>query len=115
MYVSSYSKKDDTSSCWVRVTQNWGGKGWGGMFIPHAGQEVVVQFLEGDPDMPLITGRVYNAENMPPVALPGGKTQSIIRDHGANEILMEGDAGSQRISIYSPTSETWFSIGSPKP
>lgn len=110
-----YSKKDDTSSCWVRVSQNWGGKGWGGMFIPHVGQEVIVQFLEGDPDMPLITGRVYNAENVPPVALPGGKTQSIIRDHGANEILMEGDAGSQRISIYSPTSETWFSIGSPKP
>jgi len=110
-----YSKKDDTSSCWIRVSQNWGGKGWGGMFIPHVGQEVIVMFLEGDPDMPLITGRVYNAENMPPVALPGGKTQSIIRDHGANEILMEGDGGSQRITMYSPHGETSFSIGAPKP
>jgi uncharacterized protein involved in type VI secretion and phage assembly len=101
-----YSKKDDTSSCWIRVSQNWGGKGWGGMFIPHVGQEVIVQFLEGDPDMPLITGRVYNAENMPPVPLPGGKTQSIIRDHGGNQIIMEGDGGSQQIAFYSPTSNT---------
>ena len=68
-----YSKKDDKSSCWIRVSQNWGGKGWGGMFIPHVGQEVIVQFLEGDPDMPIITGRVYNAENMPPVELPAGQ------------------------------------------
>jgi len=70
-------------------------------------------FLEGDPDMPLITGRVYNAENMPPVALPGGKTQSIIRDHGANEIRMEGDGGNQRITLYSPHGETSISIGAP--
>jgi type VI secretion system secreted protein VgrG len=106
-----YGKKNDKSSCWVRVSQNWGGKGWGGMFIPHAGQEVIVQFLEGDPDMPLITGRVYNAENMPPVELPAGKTKSVIRDHGANQILLEGDAGKQRITMYSPHSETYFSIG----
>jgi type VI secretion system secreted protein VgrG len=110
-----YGKKDDKSSCWIRVSQNWGGKGWGGMFIPHVKQEVIIQFLEGDPDSPLITGRVYNAENMPPVGLPAGKTQSIIRDHGANEILMEGDGGGQRITMYSPTSETMFSIGAPKP
>jgi type VI secretion system secreted protein VgrG len=106
-----YGKRDEKSSCWIRVSQNWGGKGWGGMFIPHTGQEVIVQFLEGDPDSPLITGRVYNAENMPPVELPGGKTQSIIRDHGANEILMEGDGGKQRITMYSPHSETFFSMG----
>ena len=108
-----YSKKDDTSSCWIRVSQNWGGKGWGGMFIPHTGQEVIVQFLEGDPNMPLITGRVYNGANMPPVELPGGKTQSIIRDHGANEIRMEGEGGNQRITLYSPHGETSISIGAP--
>ncbi len=107
-----YGTKDDKSSCWVRVSQNWGGKGWGGMFIPHVGQEVIVQFLEGDPDMPLITGRVYNADNMPPVPLPGGKTQSIIRDHGANQIIMEGDGGKQQIALYSPTSDTSIIIGS---
>jgi Type VI secretion system/phage-baseplate injector OB domain len=106
-----YGKKDDKSSCWIRVSQNWGGKGWGGMFIPHVGQEVIVQFLEGDPDSPLITGRVYNAENMPPVPLPGGKTQSIIRDHGGNEIVMEGAAGGQRMRLFSPTHNTWCHLG----
>jgi type VI secretion system VgrG family protein len=108
-----YGKKDDKSSCWIRVSQNWGGKGWGGMFIPHVGQEVIVQFLEGDPDMPLITGRVYNAENMPPVELPGGKTQSIIRDHGANEIKMQGEAGKQSIRMFSPHANTIFKMGAP--
>jgi len=106
-----YGKKDDKSSCWIRVSQNWGGKGWGGMFIPHVGQEVIVQFLEGDPDSPLITGRVYNADNMPPIALPGGKTKSIIRDHGGNEIVMEGSAGGQQMRLYSPTHETTVTLG----
>jgi type VI secretion system secreted protein VgrG len=108
-----YGKRDEKSSCWIRVSQNWGGKGWGGMFIPHTGQEVIVQFLEGDPDSPLITGRVYNAENMPPVELPAGKTQSVIRDHGANQIIMEGDDGKQQITLFSPHSETFFSLGAP--
>ena len=81
------------------------------MFIPHVGQEVIVQFLEGDPDSPLITGRVYNADNMPPVALPGGKSQSIIRDHGGNEIIMEGAAGGQKMRLHSPTHETTLTLG----
>jgi type VI secretion system secreted protein VgrG len=106
-----YGKWDDKSSCWIRVSQNWGGKGWGGMFIPHVGQEVIVHFLEGDPDSPLITGRVYNAENMPPIELPAGKTQSVIRDHGANQIIMEGDGGKQQIHILSPTSGTIMTMG----
>jgi type VI secretion system secreted protein VgrG len=108
-----WDKRDDKSSCWIRVSQNWGGKGWGGMFVPHVGQEVIVQFLEGDPDYPIITGRVYNAEQMPPVELPAGKTQSAIRDHGSNHIILEGDAGKQQIAMYSPHSETWFSLGAP--
>jgi type VI secretion system secreted protein VgrG len=49
-------KRDDKSSCWVRVSQNWAGAGWGGVFVPHVGHEVVVSFLEGDPDQPLVTG-----------------------------------------------------------
>jgi type VI secretion system secreted protein VgrG len=110
-----YGQGNDESSCWIRVSQNWGGKGWGGMFIPHVGQEVIVQFLEGDPDSPIITGRVYNAENMPPVALPAGKTQSVIRDHGSNQIIMEGEGGTQRMTIFSPTSSTWITIGAPDP
>src|SRR4029077_5277711 len=68
-----YSKADENSSCWVRVSQNWAGKNWGGMFIPHVGQEVIVECLEGDPDRPIITGRVYNADQMPPLDLPAHK------------------------------------------
>jgi hypothetical protein len=68
-------------------------------------------FEEGDPDRPIVTGRVYNAENMPPIALPGGKSQSIIRDHGGNEIIMEGAAGAQKMRLYSPTHETTLTLG----
>jgi type VI secretion system secreted protein VgrG len=106
-------KRDENSSCWIRVSQNWGGKGWGGMFIPHTGQEVIVEFLEGDPDRPLVTGRVYNAENMPPVELPAGKTQSIIRDHGGNEIIMQGTAGGQQMRLFSPHAASSITIGAP--
>lgn len=106
-------KKDANSSCWVRVSQNWGGPKWGGMFIPHIGQEVIVEFEEGDPDRPLITGRVYNAEAMPPLELPAGKTKSIIRDHGGNEIVMEGHDGIQQIRMFSPYAETEFIMGAP--
>lgn len=112
-YWDRYGKRDDKSSCWIRVSQNWGGKGWGGMFIPHVGQEVIVEFLEGDPDQPLVTGRVYNAENMPPVALPAGKTKSIIRDHGGNQIRMEGAAGSEQLHLFSPFANSKLSLGAP--
>lgn len=69
-------KSDENSSCWVRVSQVWAGSNWGGMHIPRIGQEVVVSFLEGDPDRPLITGRVYNEDMMPPYPLPDNQTQS---------------------------------------
>ena len=92
-------KRDDKSSCWVRVSQNWAGKGWGGVFIPHVGQEVVVAFLEGDPDMPLVTGRVYNGENIKAIDLPANKTQSSIQDHSGNFITMEGKGGVQDIRV----------------
>ena len=65
-------KKNEKSSCWIRVSQPWAGKNWGSISIPRIGQEVVVDFLEGDPDQPIITGRVYNAELMPPYALTRG-------------------------------------------
>jgi type VI secretion system secreted protein VgrG len=110
-YWDRYGKRDDQSSCWIRVSQNWGGKGWGGMFIPHVGQEVIVMFEGGDPDLPLITGRVYNAENMPPLELPANKTQNILRDHGANEIKMQGEGGKQSIRMFSPYGETVFKLG----
>ena len=80
-----YGKDDENSSCWVRVSQLWAGKKWGGIHIPRIGQEVLVSFLEGDPDQPLITGRVYNADNMPPYDLPANKTQSGIKSRSTKE------------------------------
>lgn len=69
-------KKDENSSCWVRVSQPWAGASWGAHFWPRVDHEVVVQFLEGDPDRPLVTGSVYNADNMPPYELPANYTRS---------------------------------------
>jgi len=93
-------KKDDKSSCWVRVSQNWAGKGWGGVFIPHVGQEVVVSFLEGNPNMPMVVGRVYNGENSKAISLPANKTQSAIQDHSGNHLLMEGKGGAQEVRLH---------------
>jgi len=90
-------KKDENTCCWVRVSQEWAGKGWGGMQIPHVGHEVIVAFLEGDPDRPLIVGRVYNAEQSAPMPLPAEKTRSVLRDYGGNETVMEGAKGKQFI------------------
>ena len=94
-----YGKHDDKSSCWIRVSQSWAGSGWGGVHLPHVGHEVVVSFLEGDPDRPLITGRVYNGENRKTMSMPDNKTQSGLKDHSGNEILMEGKSGSEDIRI----------------
>ncbi|MBV9504950.1 MAG: type VI secretion system tip protein VgrG [Acidobacteriia bacterium] len=99
-------KSDENSSCWIRVAQNWAGKKWGVMFIPRIGQEVIVDFLEGDPDQPIITGRVYNAEQIPPYTLPDEKTKSTIKSlsskggGGFNEIRFEDKKGSEQIFIH---------------
>ncbi len=96
-------KKDDKTSCWIRVAQLWAGEGWGAMFIPRIGHEVIVDFIEGDPDRPIITGRVYNAANMPPYALDGEKTKSTIKSNsskgggGFNEYRFEDKKGSEEI------------------
>jgi type VI secretion system secreted protein VgrG len=95
-----YGKHDDKSSCWIRVSNSWGGRGWGAVNLPHVGHEVVVSFLEGDPDRPLVTGRVYNGENMTAMGMPDNKTQSAMRDHSGNEIVMEGKSGSQDIRVH---------------
>jgi type VI secretion system secreted protein VgrG len=100
-----YAKGDESSSCWVRVAQVWAGSGWGGIHIPRIGQEVIIDFLEGDPDAPIITGRVYNADNMPPYALPGNQTQSGLRSHSTkgggadnfNELRFEDKKGSEEV------------------
>jgi type VI secretion system secreted protein VgrG len=79
------SANDETSSCWVRVSQNWAGSGWGSMHIPRIGQEVIVDFLEGDPDRPIVTGRVYNGDNPVPFALPANQTQSGVKSRSTKE------------------------------
>lgn len=99
-------KKDDKSSCWIRVSQPWGGAGQGGMFIPRVNQEVVVQFLEGDPDRPLIVGRVYNGENPVPHGLPAAKNISTIRSvstpggDGFNEIKFDDTKGTEEMFVH---------------
>jgi type VI secretion system secreted protein VgrG len=96
-------KNDENSSCWIRLAQGWAGKAWGAMFLPRIGQEVVVTFLEGDPDRPLITGSVYNAEQTVPYALPGEQTKSTIKSNtskdggGFNEIRFEDKKDSEEI------------------
>ena len=78
-YWDRYGEKNEKSSCWIRVSTPWAGTEWGMIHIPRIGQEVVVSFIAGNPDRPLITGMVYNADNMPPYALAANKTQSGIK------------------------------------
>ncbi|MER9595807.1 type VI secretion system tip protein TssI/VgrG [Mesorhizobium sp. M0244] len=98
-------KKDQNSSCFVRVSQTWAGSGWGFIQIPRIGQEVIVDFIEGDPDLPIITGRVYNAAQMPPYGLPGNATQSGWKSDsskgggGYNELMFEDKAGSELVNF----------------
>ena len=98
-------QRDSTSSCWIRVAQNWAGKKWGAFFFPRVGQEVLVDFINGDPDQPIISGAIYNADLMPPYALPAEKTQSGIKtrstkEGGAdnfNELRFEDKKGSELV------------------
>ncbi len=103
-----YGKRNDQSSCWVRVSSPWAGKSFGFVQIPRIGQEVVVSFLEGDPDQPLVTGRVYNAEQMPPWELPSNATQSGVLTRSskggaygnANAIRFEDRKGAEQLWIH---------------
>jgi type VI secretion system secreted protein VgrG len=100
------NRRDQSSSCWIRVATLWSGQNWGTIHLPRVGQEVVVDFLEGDPDRPIIMGSVYNAANMPPYTLPANKTQSgIITEssqggNGYNQIRFEDKKGSEEVRIH---------------
>jgi len=103
-----YGQKNDLSSCWVRASHPMAGKNWGMVMIPRIGQEVIVDFLEGDPDQPIITGRVYNADQMPPWELPANKTQSGFLTRStpggsaanANAIRFEDKKGSEQLWLH---------------
>jgi type VI secretion system secreted protein VgrG len=101
-------RNDANSSCWLRVATPWAGKQWGMIHIPRIGNEVIVEFLEGDPDRPIITGMVYNPDSMPPYLLPDNKTQSGIKTRSSpkgesehfNEIRFEDKKGAEEIYVH---------------
>ncbi|KZK94485.1 MULTISPECIES: type VI secretion system tip protein VgrG [unclassified Pseudovibrio] len=100
-----HGKKNDTSSCWIRVSSNWAGASWGHIAIPRIGHEVIVDFLEGDPDQPIITGRTYHNNNKSPYQLPDHKTKMVIRSDshkgdGFNEISFEDQSGEEQIYVH---------------
>lgn len=107
------NSKDETSSCWIRVSTPWAGRNWGTVAVPRIGQEVIVQFEEGNPDRPIITGMLFNKKNMPPNGLPAAATKMGMRSNsspgggGANEIVMEDKKGAEELNI---TAERDYSL-----
>jgi type VI secretion system secreted protein VgrG len=99
-------KNDENSSCWIRVDYGWAGKNWGGIFLPRIGQEVIVSYLDGDPDRPLITGAVYNSEQTVPYALPAEQTKSTVKTNtskggaGFNEIRFEDKKENEELYFH---------------
>ncbi|HEX8985868.1 MAG TPA: type VI secretion system tip protein TssI/VgrG, partial [Bryobacteraceae bacterium] len=112
--VQFWWDRGSTRSCWIRVASLWAGSGWGMQHVPRVGQEVVVTFLDGDPDRPLIVGSVYNPSQMPPFSLPENKTQSGIRTHStpggvageSNEIRFEDNKGHEEIYLHAQKDRT---------
>lgn len=100
-----YCPGNEDSSCWIRVSQAWAGAGFGNLAIPRVGQEVIVDFLNGDPDQPIIMGRTYHQDNRSPGSLPGTKTQMTIRSKtykggGFNELRFEDATGQEQVYIH---------------
>ncbi len=97
---------DEHSSCWIRVMQPWGGKAWGFFFIPRIGMEVVVHFIDGDPDRPLVAGSVYNGDHAPPYKLPDEKTKSTLKSEstigggGFNELRFDDNKDNEEIYVH---------------
>jgi type VI secretion system secreted protein VgrG len=99
-----HGEPNENASCFIRVSQPWAGKGWGSMATPRIGQEVIVEFLEGDPDRPIITGRVYNGETKPPYAagngVVSGMKSNTHKGTGFNEMSLDDTAGKEKITIH---------------
>ncbi len=105
------AKKDGSDTCWVRVSQNWAGAGWGGQIIPRIGMEVMVTYLDGDPDRPVVTGVVPNPKQKVPYALPENKTRSIIRSNshkstGFNELTLEDKTSAENMFFHAQKDQT---------
>ncbi|MEM9383906.1 MAG: type VI secretion system Vgr family protein [Pseudomonadota bacterium] len=107
--LGTYSER---SSCWIRVSQLWAGASWGGMDIPRIGHEVVISFEEGDPDRPMIIGRVYHGQNRPPYGLPEHKVKSTIKSNsspgggGFNELMFDDSKGNEEVFLHSQKNTT---------
>jgi len=105
MHWDRSSTPDADASCWLRVAQSWAGQGWGSLFIPRVGMEVLVAFLDGDPDRPMCVGCVYNGAHRPPYELPADRTKSTIRTQsspggdGHNELTFEDAAGAEEVYV----------------
>jgi type VI secretion system secreted protein VgrG len=107
---------NEHSTCWIRVAQNWAGAGWGHIAIPRIGQEVIVDFLDGDPDQPIITGRAYDASHPTPYKLPALKTQQTVKskEHkggGYNELLIDDTTGEIKTQLHSTHGVTQLTMG----
>jgi type VI secretion system secreted protein VgrG len=106
-------KKDENSTCWVRVAQAWAGQGWGALYLPRIGQEVVVSFVGGDPDRPIVTGSVYNATQTVPYALPDNQTKSTLlsrsskKGSAGNEIRFEDKKDSEELYVHAQKDMTY--------
>ncbi len=111
MDASESDVSDGGDSCRIRVSQSWAGKDWGWVTVPHLGHEVIVEFMEGNPDRPVIIGRLYNGNNPPYLAAGQNTGKMVMRDHGGNLLTMEGGSGSQAIEMFSPTSNTRVTLG----
>ena len=100
------AEEDENSSPWLRVAQVWAGPGWGGLFIPRIGQEVIVQFAEGNPDRPVVIGALYNGDNQVPYTLPDNKTRSTVKSNstlgggGFNEFRFEDKKGEEEVYFH---------------
>jgi type VI secretion system secreted protein VgrG len=111
------ARSDDTSSCWIRVSQAWAGKGFGAFCLPRIGQEVVVSFIDGDPDRPLVTGSVYNAVQTPPYALPDFQTRSVLKTQstpgksGFSEIRVDDKKDAEELFVRAQKAMNMLVLG----
>ncbi|MBN1550307.1 type VI secretion system tip protein VgrG [bacterium] len=101
---------DEESSCWMRIARTYAGANWGHHFMPRAGNEVLVIFIDGDPDRPLVIGSVHNASNIPPVKLPEDKYQNIIFTPFGHKIILEDKSGSEKIELFTKDKQNYISL-----
>jgi type VI secretion system secreted protein VgrG len=102
---------DERSSCWVRCSQPSAGCGWGSIFLPLAGNEVVVAFLNGDPDQPIVVGNVYNAANPPPRKLPDDAYKTIVQDVAGNFVALDSEKRSESLTIQTAYLNQFTTMG----